>query len=286
MKRLLVSYLALTLTLAAQKIETEIPSRDRVVKVQTALNHLTVIEVAEPVITVAVGSPQNFKVERRENKVLIQPLQEGVATNLFIWTGSTRLNYELMPAVSDAGRMDFAIDYRQIQAVTKPAPNPAEAAVSAIPNDMLLNSIPVRLVGTAAPQKASLLQIRDVYRKQDILFVRYTIENRSEKTFRTGTPTVVSLSAPRYDTSLWALQHSQLGIEYIPRLRSQGEPTSVKINQAEAGNAEVKPGQARVGIMALELPVATDDPKRTQPTVLQISFPVDRSGQLTATLVP
>ncbi|MGI8403466.1 MAG: hypothetical protein ACR2OE_01620, partial [Thermomicrobiales bacterium] len=83
--------------------------------------------------------------------------------------------------------------------MTKPAPNPADAAVSAIPNDMLLNSIPLRLVGTAAPQKASLLEIRDVYRKQDTLFVWYTIENRSEKTFRTGTPTVVSLSAPRYD---------------------------------------------------------------------------------------
>ena len=118
MRRLLIGTLALTLTfppLPAQKIETETPSRERVVRVQTAMNHLTVIEVAEPVTTVAVGSPQAFKVERRENKVFIQPLQENVATNLFIWTASTRLNYELVPAVSDAGQMDFAIDYRQPQ---------------------------------------------------------------------------------------------------------------------------------------------------------------------------
>src|SRR6266581_2785104 len=99
--------------LPAQKIDTETPSRERVVRVQTAMNHLTVIEVGEPVTTVAVGSPQAFKVERRENKVFIQPLQDGTTTNLFIWTATTRLNYELVPATNDAGQMDFAIDYRQ-----------------------------------------------------------------------------------------------------------------------------------------------------------------------------
>src|ERR1035438_3807903 len=34
-------------------------------RVVSAMNHLTVIEVGEPVTTVAVGSPQSFKVERR-----------------------------------------------------------------------------------------------------------------------------------------------------------------------------------------------------------------------------
>lgn len=285
MKHLLVSSLALTLTLPAQKIETETRARDRVVKVQTAMNHLTVIEVAEPVTTVAVGSPQTFKIERRENKVFIQPLQEGAATNLFIWTGSTRLNYELVPAISDAGQMDFAIDYRQLQAVSQPSPKPNEIAVSTVPNDMLLNSIPVRLVGAAAAPKASLVQIRDVYRKQDEVFVRYSIENRSEKTFRTGRPTVVSLSAPRFDTSLWALQNSQLGIEYSSRLRSQGEPVPVKVTHSEPTIAEVAPGQARVGVITLQLPATAGEPKKNQPTVLQFVFPLDRAGQLTATLV-
>ncbi len=186
MKHFLVSSLALALTLPAQKIETETPSRDRVVKVQTAMNHLTVIEVAEPVTTVAVGSPQTFKIERRENKVFIQPLQEGAATNLFIWTGTTRLNYELVPAINDAGQMDFAIDYRPLQVVAQPSPKPVESAVSTVPNDMLLNGIPVRLVGAAAAPKASLIQIRDVYRRQDEVFVRYTIETSRRKPSEPG----------------------------------------------------------------------------------------------------
>src|SRR5438128_1659378 len=211
MRRLLIGTLALTMTfppLPAQKIDTETPSRERVVRVQTAMNHLTVIEVAEPVATVAVGSPQAFKVERRENKVFIQPLQENVATNLFIWTASTRLNYELVPAVSDAEQMDFAIDYRQPQAqLTPPKPPAPVAVVSTVPSEMLLNGTPVRLVGGAAAPKANLgVLIRDVYRRQDEVFVRFSIENRSSQTLRTGPPAVVSLSGLKFDRSLWTFQ--------------------------------------------------------------------------------
>ena len=171
MRHLLIATMTVTLTLPpmpAQKIENETASRERVVRVQTAMNHLTVIEVGEPVTTVAVGSPQSFKVERRENKVFIQPLVENVSTNLFIWTASTRLSYELVPAVGDAGQMDFAIDYRQQQPqaqVTKPKPSEPAAAAPAVPGEMLLNSTPVRLVGAAVAPKTSLgVLIRDVYR--------------------------------------------------------------------------------------------------------------------------
>src|SRR5438552_3922297 len=65
----------------------------QIIQVRTALNHLTLIEMDEPVTEVAAGSPA-FRIERRGNKVFIQPLQEGAATNLFIWTTSyERFNY-------------------------------------------------------------------------------------------------------------------------------------------------------------------------------------------------
>src|SRR5262245_9934915 len=94
----------------AQRIETESPDRARVTRVETAMNHLTVIELAEPVTLAAAGSPL-FKIERRENKVFIQPLEEGASTNLFVWTGSSRWSYELVPAASLA-TMHFAIDQK------------------------------------------------------------------------------------------------------------------------------------------------------------------------------
>ena len=292
MKRTLIGTLALTLTfppMPAQKIETETPSRERVVRVQTAMNHLTVIEVAEAVTTVAVGSPQAFKVERRENKVFIQPLQENVATNLFIWTASTRLNYELVSAINDAGQMDFAIDYRQPEPqaqTTLPKPPEPAPVVSTVPSEMLLNSTPVRLVGATATAKASVgVLIRDVYRKQEELFVRYSIENHSNRTFRTGRPTVVSLSGLRFDQSLWSFQNAQLGMDYTSRLKTDDTPIAVKITRCEPVVVEVGPGEARTGLMALQLPPVNPDAKKTQPTVLQILFPADRAGSLTATLV-
>ena len=292
MRHLLIGTLTLALTvppIPAQKIENENPSREHVVRVQTAMNHLTVIEVGEPVTTVAVGAPQSFKVERRENKVFIQPLVESVSTNLFIWTASTRLNYELVPAISDAGQMDFAIDYKapQPQAqVTKPKPPEQAATASAIPSEMLLNSIPVRLVGAVAAPKATLdVLIRDIYRRQEQVFVRYSIENHSSQTFRTGRPTAISLNGLRFDRSLWTFQNSQLGTDVASRLKADDAPIPVKITQSEPGIAEVAPGEIRLGVMALELPAAKPDARKAQPTVLQILFPVDRSGNLTATLV-
>src|SRR5690349_2878605 len=91
-----------------QRIETYSPDRAKVTRVETAMNHLTVIELAEPVTLAAAGSSA-FKIERRENKVFIQPLEEGASTNLFVWTRSARWNYELVPAGSPE-TMLFAID--------------------------------------------------------------------------------------------------------------------------------------------------------------------------------
>src|SRR5215467_5020904 len=91
-----------------QKIETQVPDRSKVTRVETAMNHLTVIELLEPVVLAAAGSAL-FKIERRDNKVFIQPLEEGVSTNLFVWTSSGRFSYELVPARS-VETMHFAID--------------------------------------------------------------------------------------------------------------------------------------------------------------------------------
>src|SRR5690242_21327962 len=107
--------------LLGQKIERESSDRTQIIHLKTALNHLTVIELREPVIQVAAGS-QSFKVEWRENKVFVQPTESDASTNLFIWTASERLNYELEPAGDIAG-MDFAVD--QIPLVQ---PKPASVA--------------------------------------------------------------------------------------------------------------------------------------------------------------
>jgi hypothetical protein len=115
----------------------------------------------------------------------------------------------------------------------------------------------------------------------------YSIENRSSQTLRAGPPAVVSLTGLRFDRSLWTFQNAQLGMQIRQPFEDDDDaPIPVKITQCEPGVAEVAVQAKRViGVMALELPPVNPDAKKAQPTVLKILFPVDRSGNLTATLV-
>jgi len=123
----LAAFLFIPAPVRSQRVTAQKSDRNQVVHLHTALNHLTVIEVGEPVMSVAAGSP-TFKVEWRENKVYIQPTEENISTNLFIWTASGRFNYELEPA-GDVQQMDFAVDDPpseppKPQATKEPGPRP------------------------------------------------------------------------------------------------------------------------------------------------------------------
>src|SRR5476651_2147062 len=63
------------------------------------------IEPAVPAEAVAERPTQPY----RKHTVFIQPLEPDATTNLFIWTASGRLSYELVPAGS-VEQMHFAID--------------------------------------------------------------------------------------------------------------------------------------------------------------------------------
>src|SRR3982074_3529130 len=108
MQRTLTLILIATLAAFGQKIETQKPDRNKITRLGTTQNHLSVIELGEPVTQVAAGS-SSFKIEWRGKKVFIQPLEPEATTNLFIWTASVRLSYELVPAES-VEQMHFAID--------------------------------------------------------------------------------------------------------------------------------------------------------------------------------
>jgi hypothetical protein len=180
MKRIVVTFIVLAsvvIPAAAQKIASETGDRTHIVHLRTALNHLTVIEVAEPVVQVAAGSP-SFKVEWRENKVFVQPTEIGEASNLFIWTANQRLNYELEPA-GPVASMDFAID--QAPAHTEPL-KPATASVAPAPSitELLLAGKPVRLLPSKQRgTKPVEVWISDLYEKDGRLLIRYAVRQRT-----------------------------------------------------------------------------------------------------------
>src|SRR5881628_3974291 len=137
MPMMITIVLMLAVAAEPQRIETQHPDASKVTRVETTMNHLTVIELAEPVTLAAAGSSA-FKIERRENKVFIQPLEEGVSTNLFVWTNSGRWNYELVPAAS-VEMMHFAIDQRigaSSSQTQEPAVSPADSTSASFAEEM------------------------------------------------------------------------------------------------------------------------------------------------------
>lgn len=263
---------AVAMPLSGQKIEREATDRSQIIHLKTALNHLTVIELREPVIQVATGS-QSFKVEWRENKVFVQPTESDAATNLFIWTASERLNYELEPA-GTVSAMDFAVDQMPLI-----QPKPASVAPpQPTPTDVLLAGKPVRLQSARPSKKSVEIFIRDLYEGDGRVLVRYAVRNRGSHAYDVTTPKVFALTGARYPQSLYGLIDSQLGDQEAAHLTSKQE-TPVPVLEGHVHTSHLAPGQESLGIVAVHLPSSTE------PTVFRFQFANDDREQIAAFLV-
>lgn len=274
MKRLwtILIITAVAMPLSGQKIEREASDRSQIIHLRTALNHLTVIELREPVIQVATGS-QSFKVEWRENKVFVQPAESDAATNLFIWTASERLNYELEPAGA-VSAMDFAVDQMPLI-----QPKPASVAPpQPSPTDVLLAGKPVRLESARPSKKPVEVVIRDLYEGDGRVLVRYAVRNRGSHAYDVTTPKVFALTGAHYPQSLYGLVDSQLGDQEAAHLTSKQE-TPVPVLEGHVQSSHLAPGQESLGIVAVRLPSSTE------PTVFRFQFANDDREQIAAFLV-
>ena len=247
----------------AQRIETATSDRTRIVHLKTELNHLTVIEVSEPVVQVAAGSP-SFKVEWRENKVFVQPTEADATTNLFIWTANQRLNYELEPAGSVAN-MDFAIDQipvhvAPVKLTSAPPPPPSIT-------DLLLAGKPVRLPsGRQHGSKPVEVWISDLYEKDGNLLIRYAVSNHGSQPYAVRTPEVFQLDGVRSPQSLYGLVNSQLADEQVAKLKIK-QQIPVPVVNGQLQSQQIAPGEQAFGVVALQLPSSE------QPRILRLQFP-------------
>ena len=277
--------LILAVPLWAQRIETAMPSRDRVVPIHTALDHLTVIEVSEPVVTVAAGSAA-FKIEWRENKVFIEPTEPGVSTNLFIWTTSSRLNYELESA-GEVGRMDFAIDY------PRPTPPPAAKMPNSSGSHVGIGDPPTKafeigpMLG-GRPVRSELIKpsthgvdvfLKDLFEQSDTLFIRYEIRNNTKGVYVPGNPRVFALNGVQSPESLVGRENSQLSEPEALRLKAKSQ-LPLTVVDGKLRSTQLAPGEESVGVVEIKLP-----PSGQKASVLRIDFSQDGRGPVTATLV-
>ena len=278
MKRFSIILIIAALTLArvpllAQKIEREASDRTQIIHLKTALNHLTVIELREPVIQVATGS-QFFKVEWRENKVFVQPTESDASTNLFIWTASERLNYELEPAGDVAG-MDFAVDHMPL---AQPKPASVTPPPEPSPTKILLAGKPVRLESSRPTRKPVEVTIRDLYEEDGRVLVRYAVRNRGNRVYDVSTPQVYELIGVHYSQSLYTLVDTQLGEQEAARVTAK-QQTPVPVLESHVQTEHLAPGGESLGVVTLHLPSSTE------PTILRFQFANDDKRQIAALLV-
>jgi hypothetical protein len=278
MKRFLIILIITALTAAwvpllAQKIERETGDRTQIIHLKTAMNHLTVIELREPVIQVATGS-QSFKVEWRENKVFVQPTESDASTNLFIWTASERLNYELEPA-GDVATMDFAVDQMPL---AQPKPASVTPPPQPSPSEILLAGKPVRLESSRPTRKPIEVTIRDLYEGDGRVLVRYAVRNRGNHVYDVSTPQVYELTGVHYSQSLYTLVDAQLGDQEAARVTAKRQ-TPVPVLEGHIQTEHLSPGGESLGVVALHLPSSTE------PTILRFQFANDDKQQIAALLV-
>jgi len=266
---------AIALPAQAQRVTTQKGDPSQIVRLHTSLNHLTVIEVGEPVTAVAAGSP-TFKVEWRENKVFVQPTELDIATNLFIWTGSGRLNYELEPP-GTVEQMDFAIDDPAPPAkVQGNKPDDMLSARAAL--DLLVSGKPVQLAPSKQAKTGVQVILREVIPDGERLLIRYAICNRSEHLYTGRTPAVYALSLSKFPHSVEGAPAAQLSDKESAHLKSLGQ-SPVEVVSGQIHSERLEPGQETQGVIAVKLSGSTG------PRVLRFYFPANEKSEVSATLV-
>lgn len=276
-----VAAATMTLGLMAQKLETQKPDSKMVIRVETAKDHLTVIELTDVVTMVAVGNRSAFTVERRENKVFVTPTDEGARTNLFIWTSGGRYAYELVPA-ADIDQMHFAIDQATLAVTSSiPAANGEVAQITErLPAEMLTAATPVLVTGERETSGRVEVTVRDIYRKKHRLYLRYAVANHTGTSYLPSRPAVWILQGARAQQSLISLAEQQLGEKLARTVKSDAQ-TTIGVVDADQ-TALVAAGGYGWGWLVLE---ESRTASADNIAVLRLQFAADAKGTVDAVLV-
>ena len=280
MKMLITIPVALAVAVAG----AQTTSQNQVRHVETSLNHLTVLEFGEPVSTIALADTDSFRVEHHDDKVFIEPLREGTATNLFIWTESRQLTYELDPA-GQLATMDVLIR-------TEPAPKPHPGTPASVePSDAEIRKMASLVLtqtmmgvqdvshdGSKSIPDRVQVDLEQVYRAKDQLYIRYSITNQTKEPFRLTTPDVSAPLPTQLPISLLSLRNHQLSTQTFDAFKAKPGSTFTVV-QAESLGHDLAPGQKTTGVLSI------GSPQGNPPQLFQLNFGSDQGKPLTVEAV-
>ncbi len=274
--------ISLALAVAAAGAQTTTQSQIR--HIETSLNHLTVLEFGESVTTLAIADPDSFQIERHDDKVFVKPLREGVSTNLFVWTASRELSYELDPA-GQLAAMDVLVR-------TEPVPNPhISTQASAEPSDAEIRKIASLVLTQAmmgvedivhdAEKRATgrvEVDLEQVYRAKDRIYIRYSVDNETKAPFRVTTPDVCARVPTERPISLVSLRNHQITSQTLAAFKAR-QVSGIPVTQAETGTHDLAPGEKTTGVISIGS--STGNP----PQIYQLNFGADQNEPLKVEVV-
>jgi hypothetical protein len=268
---------------SAQTITHQTVNPSAVTPVATALNHLRLIELPEPITRAAVGS-DDIRIEWHGNTVALKPVRQGQSTNLFVWTEHTQSTYEILPpgAVTSAafvidqtnGRTDVS---NPVGTQAKISETEIQQAADALIAQAMLQSSPVSSRGVKDSPDHVNVRITEVVRDKNALYVRYTVSNPGQHPYRVSNPEVFSVTPSTAGTVIGSLKGLQISEQKVNALGT-GTTSGMILREMRISNRDVNPGQSVDGVLCLK---QSDE----KPQLYRFVFANDESHPVSAAAV-
>lgn len=293
--RILISAAMLLMLIGASAADTHITTDviqpGKVTRVATALNHITIIELPEPVVSYSIGS-DSVRVEYHDNRVLIKPTKPNVSTNLFVWTATSHTVYEILPA-GDPAAMSYVLD--QVLPAPPPVPEPSREEVerqtdtmyaSALANQRLIRSgkLPhglrfwYRHSGEDHCDACVELRVTRITEDASSYYVRVVAENKATHPYRLQEPAVTALRPTFSENIADHYMNRQISVDALREMgRFAPEPLRTHGSTLNAPR-DLKAGESAEWIVGFAKPGRT-------PAIYQFSLPDDEKHPVTATVV-
>ena len=281
---LLVGFLGGSMAFA-QSIVRQPVNTNGVTPVHTALDHISILSLPEKITRVAAGSDA-MQIEWHDNNVFIKPLKAGQSTNLMVWTEHQMSTYEL-EAPGDVKEMSFLIDETATPLPQKQKEREAAEAASLEEKQRITDSV----IGSTLLAASSVIsreiqpakdyvsvQIKEVVRSENSLYVRFAVTNSGPFPYRVISPNVFAITPTKNEQLVGALRNTQISDKTAYQFQAS-QTAQVQVRGTALPKQDVAPGATVEGVLAL------DRPESQQAGVYQFVFGNDGTHRIQATAV-
>jgi hypothetical protein len=117
------------------------------------------------------------------------------------------------------------------------------------------------------------VDLEQVYRSKDQLYIRYSVSNQTKTSFRLTTPDISEPLPTQLPISLIGMRDHQLSPQTFEAFKAK-PGSSIAIVQAESTAHDLAPGQQTTGIVSIAIPPGNS------PQIYQLNFGSDQDRPL------